>query len=326
VDLDLSCVSSFLVLLHEGHYGRAAARLHVSQSTLTRRVQRLEQQVGAPLLFRDPSGVAGPTAAGARFAAEAPAILDAARAARAAALAYRGLTVRLGVPGPVGDFPERRHLAEVARQLSERHPDVRLLCRSVPLAATHACLVDGYVDVVWGALSPAPPAVEISPLLELERIAVVPAEHDLAEARQVRAADLADRPLLYIPTVAPGLMSPFVLGDVRPVSQARLVESNSKDSRSFIRSLHPGQAAVIGASAWPARLVKPGLRDLRILDLPRIPMYAGKRRADRREPVRSLVAVLPKVVARMRLNVWDPEPADIDLGLHPHRAPVTGEQ
>jgi DNA-binding transcriptional LysR family regulator len=309
VDLDLSCVSSFLVLLREGHYGRAAERLHVSQPTLTRRVQRLERQVGVPLLLRDASGVAGPTAAGARFAAEAPAILHAAQAARAAARGERGLTVRLGVPGPIGDFPERRHLAELARRLTERHPDVRLVCRSVPMAATSACVVDGYVDVMWGTLSPAPSSVELSPLLELERIAVVPTEHDLAEARQVSAADLADRPLLYIPSVAPGLMAPFVLGDVRPVRRARLVESHSKDSRSFITTLQPGQAAVIGASAWPARLVKPGLRDLRILDLPRMPMYAGKRRADRREPVLTLVSMLPGIVAGMRLNVWDPDPA-----------------
>jgi len=309
MDLDLNCVTSLLVLLEEGHYGRAAAALHLSQSALTKRIQRLEQQLGVCLLVRDAAGVAGATPAGARFAARAPALLEAARAACEAARADSPYTVRLGVPGPVGDFPERRHLVEVGRRLRQRHPGVRLVCRSVPLAATHACLVEGWVDVLWGASPPAPRAIVTSPLLDLERIAVVPAEHELADAQEVSAADVAASPLLYIPDVPPELMAPFLLADVRPVRHARLVASDGRDSRSFIRTIQPGQTAVIGASVWPSSIVKPGLRDLRIVDLPPIPMHVGRRRADRREPVRTLVQLLPEVAEAMRKNRWGSDDA-----------------
>jgi hypothetical protein len=71
-----------------------------------------------------------------------------------------------------------------------------------------------------------------------------------------------------------------------------------------MKSLQPGQAAIIGASAWPASTVKPGLRDLRIVDLPRIPMYVGRRRSDRRGPVRTLAALLPEVAAGMTGDPW----------------------
>lgn len=87
MDLDLSCVASFLILVEEANYGRAAERLHVSASALTKRIQRLEHQIGVPLLVRDPSRVTGPTPAGARFAIEAGALMAAARSARAVARA-----------------------------------------------------------------------------------------------------------------------------------------------------------------------------------------------------------------------------------------------
>jgi DNA-binding transcriptional LysR family regulator len=79
VELDLGCVSDFLVLLEVGHYGRAAQQLHLSGSALSKRVQRHERQVGVPLLVRGPMGTLGPTAAGVRFATAAAPLLAAAR-------------------------------------------------------------------------------------------------------------------------------------------------------------------------------------------------------------------------------------------------------
>jgi DNA-binding transcriptional LysR family regulator len=304
MDLDLSCVESFLVLLREGSYGRAAAALHLSQSALSKRMQRLEHQLGVALVNRDAAGVTGTTPAGARFAEHAPALLAAARAAGDAAREAAPFTVCLGVHGPVGDWPERRALAEVERRLRQRHPGVRLTCRSIPLSATNACVLDGSVDVMWGAFAQAPAAIEITPLLELERIAVVPSEHDFADAGSVHAEDLAVMPIAFIPGAEPEVTSAFVLGDVRPLRHATLIESTGQYSRSLMRALEPGQAAIIGASTWPASVVKPGLRDLRILDLPRIPMYVARRRRDRRGPVRTLAALLPEVAAEMTGDPW----------------------
>jgi DNA-binding transcriptional LysR family regulator len=303
MDLDLTCVESLLVLLREGSYGRAAAALHLSQSALSKRIQRLEHQLGVALVVRDAAGVTGTTLAGARFAEHAPALLAAARTAGEAARAEAPFTVCLGVHGPVGDWPERRVLLELRRRLRQRFPDVRLVCRSLPLTATNASVLDGSVDVMWGAFGEAPAAIETTPLLELERIAVVPREHDLADAGSVFAEDLAAMPIAYIPA-DPELTTPFVLGDVRPLRHATLVESRGQYSRGLMKSLQPGQAAIIGASAWPASTVKPGLRDLRIVGLPRIPMYVGRRRSDRRCPVRTLAALLPEVAAGMTGDPW----------------------
>jgi DNA-binding transcriptional LysR family regulator len=304
MDLDLTCVASFLVLLREGSYGSAAAVLHVSQSALSKRMQRLERQLGVTLLDRDAAGLTGTTPAGARFAEHAPALLAAARTAKEAAREATPHTVCMGVHGRVGDWPDRSVLLELKRRLHQRYPDVRLVCRSLPLTATNESVLDGSVDVMWGAFGHSPAAIETTPLLELERIAVVPREHDLAEAGWVFAEDLIEAPISYIPA-DPELTTPFVLGDVRPVRHATLVESRGQYSRSLMATLQPGQAAIIGASAWPASMVRPSLRDLRIVDLPRIPMYVGQRRVDRRGPVRALASLLPEVAAGMMGDPWN---------------------
>ncbi|WP_424532783.1 LysR family transcriptional regulator [Sphaerisporangium viridialbum] len=82
MDLDLGLVADFLVLVEERHYGRAAVRLHLTSSALTKRIQRLEGQLGVALVERGPAGVLAVTSAGRRFAIAAEPLIAQANAAR----------------------------------------------------------------------------------------------------------------------------------------------------------------------------------------------------------------------------------------------------
>jgi DNA-binding transcriptional LysR family regulator len=296
-DLDLSTVASFLILAEEEHYGRAAQRLNLTTSALTKRIQRLERQIGTVLLVRDASGVTGLTAAGIRFAGEAGPLLAHARAAAAAARVDRPLlTVRLGVLGRIGEWPERRQLAEVSRQFRRRHPDVRLVCRPVPYPAMHRCLLEDAVDVVWGAAAAAPAKLTVSPLGAAERIALVAASHELADSPEVRAADLVDLPMLYTPGAPVEWMSPFYLGDVRPARDARLVEVEGTDGASVLNHMKRGGAVTTTTAPFTSGLA-PSLRAVRLVGLPPVQFHTARRRADRREPVMTLVDILPGIAA-----------------------------
>ena len=66
MQLETRDFSSFAVLAEQVHFGRAAARLHVSQPALSKRIQSLEEKIGGPLLIRNRRGVTL-TPAGAMF-------------------------------------------------------------------------------------------------------------------------------------------------------------------------------------------------------------------------------------------------------------------
>jgi DNA-binding transcriptional LysR family regulator len=74
MDLDLRVVRSFVTVAEELHFGRAAARLFVSQPALSKQIQKLELQLGASLFVRNSRQV-GLTARGEAFLLDARELL-----------------------------------------------------------------------------------------------------------------------------------------------------------------------------------------------------------------------------------------------------------
>jgi len=70
----LTQIRSFLTVVEEGSLHRAAARLRISQSALSRQMQALEHELGGRLLERMTTGVS-PTAGGQTLAKKMGAVL-----------------------------------------------------------------------------------------------------------------------------------------------------------------------------------------------------------------------------------------------------------
>ena len=71
--MEIKLLRSFIELIDAGHYGKASAKLFVTQSTLSKQIQALEASVGGPLFER---GRHGAKLTGRRLAEGVPADQD----------------------------------------------------------------------------------------------------------------------------------------------------------------------------------------------------------------------------------------------------------
>lgn len=296
VHLDLECVESFLALVEEEHYGRAAARLHVTSPALTKRIQRLEHQVGVRLLERGPAGVLSATPAGVRFGPAARLLLEQARAAHEAVRPARtDRVLYLGVPDDGGAAGLRPHELVTARQLlSATEPGVQLVCRRLPFRDLGTSLLGGRVDVQLTSDAVEHRAVQSTPVSQVARVAAVSVRHELADAEVVDAGCLSDLPMLYDPCLPPEFMRPFYLGDLRPARAARLVAVDAPDGLAVLREVARATGVTVLLAAQ-ASGVGPLIRAVPLVGAPLLVLHAAHRVADRRPAVLSLVRILAQV-------------------------------
>ena len=136
-NVDLMDVLAFVRVVETGAFARAAERMDISKSILSRRVARLEQQLGARLLTRTASGTK-PTDIGEAYYARASNILaelDAAREVVADAVTQVAGSIRITAPISFGS----QHLAPALAEFAKLHPkvefDVSLSDRTVDMMA-----------------------------------------------------------------------------------------------------------------------------------------------------------------------------------------------
>lgn len=180
-------MEAFVALAEERHFGRAAARLSMTTSSLSKRIRELERTVGARLFDRTSRSVV-PTPA-------AKLLLDQARVLIVEADLFRSLSVEAasGAAGHVllvhapnnFDF-----VTDVVRSLRVKHPELRLDHRERPNAEVAAAVAAGEASLgtCWGELLPGLGS-HCFDVLTLDTI-FVPQHHRLAGRESVDTDDL----------------------------------------------------------------------------------------------------------------------------------------
>ncbi|MBO3750035.1 LysR family transcriptional regulator [Streptosporangiaceae bacterium NEAU-GS5] len=215
--MDLRLLRYFLAVAEELHFGRAAARLHMSQPPLSRAIKQLESDLGTLLFRRSASGVSL-TPAGEILYDEARVLLEQAELVRVRVVAAAGtvtLTVGilLGSFGNFGSFGSfggfggadfggaDEEAPRLVAAFRERHPAVHVRIREADLTDPTAGLRAGLTDV---ALTRAPFEDEGAGIrthvLRHEPVgAVLRADDPLAGREVLRVRDIEDRPWFQFP-------------------------------------------------------------------------------------------------------------------------------
>ncbi|MGW1373082.1 LysR family transcriptional regulator [Streptomyces sp. NPDC002446] len=193
--MELRTLRYFVAVAEELHFGRAAARLHMSQPPLSRAIRQLETDLDAMLLRRSAAGVTL-TPAGAALLDEARVLLDRADRVRVRVAAAAGAaTLTVGILGD-GTDPGATRLAAAYRR---RHPGVEVRIRETDLTDPTCGLRAGLVDI---ALTRGPfdeTGLTVHELRADPVGAVLRADDPLARRDRLELADLADRRWFQFP-------------------------------------------------------------------------------------------------------------------------------
>lgn len=132
---ELEDIQAFVEVVEHGGFSEAARRLGVSKSIISRRVARLEADLGVRLLSRTTRGIA-PTEAGLEFKLRGERVLaDLEEARDAVAQASETIVGSLRVAAPLSFL---RHTAPILAELAGLHPRLKV----------EAAYSDGRVDLI----------------------------------------------------------------------------------------------------------------------------------------------------------------------------------
>lgn len=192
---DLRQLRYFLVLAEELNFGRAAARLHLSQPPLSRQIRQLEEALGV-LLFQRHAGGVNLTEAGAALRVEARKTL--AQAERVQALAR---TLRPQGPGRFRlgytTVFDTGALADVAEALRQRFADWRIELQGRHSIHLVRAVAGGALDAALVGLHTELGGLPAQTLWEEPMVLALPAAHALARRRALAWDELRDEPLFW---------------------------------------------------------------------------------------------------------------------------------
>ncbi len=167
--MDTELARTFLAVIATGSFVDAAHRLHVTQSTVSARIQRLEDELGAELFTRNKAGTAL-TPAGRQFQRHASILTRTVEQARQEIGIVTGFRATLTVGGRVGMWEDL--LLRWLPAFAALAPDIAVRALIGFEDDLMPALIEGRADIAVMYTPQARPGLTVEPLLE-ERLVMV---------------------------------------------------------------------------------------------------------------------------------------------------------
>ena len=214
MDLDLRLLRYFVAVAEELHFGRAAARLRVSQPALSHQIRKLENDLGVGLFERTSRRVEL-TEAGEALLEEGRKTLESAGDALARVRRYADAdagVLRVGfIAGGAGGLT-----TAALKEFERRNPGVRLEVRRFEWAEQSEGIKEGRADVGFVRLPVEDPDLALEPVMKERRVAGLCRQSSpLADRDSVSVLELNGEPVITT-TSAPEAWVRWHLEDPRP--------------------------------------------------------------------------------------------------------------
>lgn len=182
--MDVELARTFLAVIESGSFVEAAARVHVTQSTVSMRIKTLERQLGKALFERSKAG-ASLTAAGVQFHKHALAMVRVWEQARLEVSLPPGYDTALTVGGPYSLWDG--FLLPWVSRMRRTAPSIAIRTQVGPSGVLMQRLVEGMMDIGVMYTPESRPGFEVELLFE-EHLVLVSSEN-----RGGRGGGRADR-------------------------------------------------------------------------------------------------------------------------------------
>jgi len=198
--MELRQLRYLLAVAEEGHMGRAAERVHITQPGLSQQLRKLERELGVSLIERHSKGVRLSIAG----AAVLPFFRNALRQLHDARDALSDLSQSPQGRVEVGSLQaiNVEMLPAAVARVVDLHPEVRVRVQEMAASEIELGIEQGQLDfgVSFLPVNRYPEGFDTEPLLEDELVLLINRDHPLAARRQCALADLQGVPLALLPT------------------------------------------------------------------------------------------------------------------------------
>ena len=289
----------FLALAEELHFGRAAARLHISQPPLSQQIQDLERELGAQLFYRTKHKVEL-SEAGTSLVEEARRVLTQVDwATRVVSRVSRGETGRLTIGTVTAEKPI---VVRSLRTFAKSYPDVHIELRSLSSPAQLQLVQEGRLDVGFVILPLAATELVLETVAHEPLVAALPRQHPLSAQTRVPIRSLAGEPSVLFPRVlSPGYYDQLIVSCRNAGFSLNVV--HEVDSIYTALAL---VAAGVGISLVPASLQDGRSKDIVFRELqgrvPRVECGMLYNEASRSSVLKSFVEVV-RQVAQSKMSI-----------------------
>ncbi|MFC9946665.1 LysR family transcriptional regulator [Streptomyces pratensis] len=274
---------TFLMAVDEGSISKAATRLHMAQSAVSRRLAELERHLKQNLLERSAEGVQ-PTVAGKMFCAKADAAVTAFDDAMHSDL-HRVRALRVGHAwSAIGVYT-----SEILRRWQEANPEVLVRLKRVDDPA--GGLTSGLSDVAIMRTQTGRRSLHEELLVMEPRVAAVPSGSPLISMGEVLLRDLADYPLVINSFSGTTNLDLWVESEQPVVA----VEVDTIDDWQSYIAAGLGIGVTPASTAWMHPHAEISYLPLR--DAPAVPVYLVWASNNRHPALRSFIQLARNVVS-----------------------------